>query len=96
MTKYCEYCIHYSETKCYLGGFKLNKDKLIDECYYSEGKLKTLEAFKSMVNSGELEIYEFEIKPENIVEDPAGELRKLLSNQPKTLADYIVEERENS
>jgi len=96
MTKDCKYCTHYHEVKCYSGGFELNQDKMIDKCYYSEGKLKTIEALKSMIDSGELEIYEFDIKPKDIVEDPAEELRKLLANQPKTLADIIKEERRES
>ena len=54
---------------------------------------KTIEALKPMIDLGELKIYEFEINPEDIVEDPSEELRKLLSNQPRTLADFIVEER---
>jgi len=93
MTKDCKYCTHYLGNKCYMGGFKLDQDKIVEKCYYSEGKRKTLEAFDLMVKSGELGIYEFNIKTEDIVEDPTEELRKLLSNQPKTLADYIEEER---
>jgi len=93
MTKDCKYCTHYSETKCYMGRFELNQDKLVDNCYYSEGKRKTLEAFDSMVNSGELKVYEFEIKHEDLVKEPTEELRKLLSNQSKTLVDYIEEDR---
>jgi len=93
MTKDCKYCTHYYEIQCHAGGFKLNQEKIVDKCYYSEGKRKTLEALKPMIDSGELEIYEFESVPENIVKDPAEELRQLLSKQPKTLADYIMEER---
>ena len=40
ITKDCKYCTHYYEIQCHAGGFKLNQEKIVDKCYYSEGRRK--------------------------------------------------------
>jgi len=98
MTKDCEYCTHYSENECYMGGFKLNENEVIEKCYYSEGKRKTLEAFDSMVKSGELRVFEFEnielTENEKVIEELREDaLRKLFQSLGVSLADIIGENR---
>jgi len=98
MTKDCKYCTHYSEVKCYAGGFKLNQDKIIDECYYSKGKRRTIESLHPMIDSGELGVFEFEnielTENEKVIEELREDaLKKLFQSLGVSLADIIGENR---
>ena len=60
---------------------------------YSIGKQRTLEALSSSIEDGTIVVYEGEIPIGNMVENPAEELRSLLSKHNINLADEIACQR---